>query len=151
MWAAIKKAINSSIGTSDFQPLDKMILGQKSLVASDNVYQVIKATRFSLTPADSAALNLFQLNCTASFKLKFRARYYNYESSLGIYKNGTLYTSVSLAYSSGFQTYISDAIIASKNDIISIKPYNSSGNGSVVIEEIDLCADIIDGSLLTLL
>lgn len=39
-WAQIKKAINSTLGTKDFKPLNELILGERSLVSSDNVFLV---------------------------------------------------------------------------------------------------------------
>ena len=37
-WAQIKLALNSSLGTKEFKPLDELIKGQKTLIASDNLY-----------------------------------------------------------------------------------------------------------------
>lgn len=41
LWGAIKKTLNSTLGTADFKPLDKIIEGQRTLAASDSVIQVI--------------------------------------------------------------------------------------------------------------
>lgn len=41
VWAEIKHAVNSSLGTSDFKPLNEIILQTKDLAASDTVYKVI--------------------------------------------------------------------------------------------------------------
>ncbi len=41
LWASIKKTLNSTLGTSDFQPLDKIITGQRTLAASDSVLNVV--------------------------------------------------------------------------------------------------------------
>lgn len=38
VWKEIGKALNSTLGTSKFQSLDKMIMGSKGLVESDNLY-----------------------------------------------------------------------------------------------------------------
>lgn len=38
LWAGIKHALNSTLGTEDFKPLDKFIIEQKKLVASDDIY-----------------------------------------------------------------------------------------------------------------
>lgn len=40
-WSGIKHAINSTLGTSEFQPLDKIIDGQRTLAASDSVLNVV--------------------------------------------------------------------------------------------------------------
>lgn len=41
LWTGIKHALNSTLGTENFQPLDKIIEGQRTLAASDNVIRVI--------------------------------------------------------------------------------------------------------------
>lgn len=48
-WAGIKHAINSTLGTADFKPLDKIIEGQRTLAASDSVIRVLKATETRIT------------------------------------------------------------------------------------------------------
>ena len=40
-WADIKYALNSTLGTSEFQSLDKIIKGQKTFVANDNILAVL--------------------------------------------------------------------------------------------------------------
>lgn len=40
-WSGIKHALNSTLGTADFQPLDKIIKSQKNLVADDASYYAI--------------------------------------------------------------------------------------------------------------
>lgn len=39
MWAGIKHALNSTLGTSNFKPLDQLIAEERDLVASDNLYK----------------------------------------------------------------------------------------------------------------
>ena len=39
IWAGIKHALNSTLGTSDFKPLDKLIIEQEKMVASDELYE----------------------------------------------------------------------------------------------------------------
>lgn len=41
IWSGIKHALNSTLGTEEFQPLDQIIKGQKILIANDNVIAVI--------------------------------------------------------------------------------------------------------------
>lgn len=42
LWAEVKRTLNSTLGTTDFKPLDKIIEGQRTLAASDSVIQVIQ-------------------------------------------------------------------------------------------------------------
>ena len=52
-WTGIKRAINSTLGTSSFKPLDKIIKdvvdGQRTLAASDSVIKVINSTPSSIS------------------------------------------------------------------------------------------------------
>lgn len=48
MWTGIKHAINSTLGTADFKPLDKIIEGQRTLAASDSVIQVVLSSTTSI-------------------------------------------------------------------------------------------------------
>lgn len=41
IWAGIKHALNSTLGTSDFKPLDQLIIGERAFVASDTAYSVM--------------------------------------------------------------------------------------------------------------
>lgn len=43
IWAGIKHALNSTLGTDDFIPLDKMISNQMRMVESDEVYSYLES------------------------------------------------------------------------------------------------------------
>lgn len=45
LWAEVKRTLNSTLGTTDFKPLDKIIEGQRTLAASDSVIQVFELDR----------------------------------------------------------------------------------------------------------
>lgn len=45
LWAEVKRTLNSTLGTDDFKPLDKIIEGQRTLAASDSVIQVFELDR----------------------------------------------------------------------------------------------------------
>lgn len=100
-WAGIKYAINSTLGTSDFKPLDKMILGMRSLQASDNVYM-------TLSGFPSAAPNNGQTEIVShpqsitpytSGSLKFKVYYVTVQSG---YTSPELYFNV---YINGSRAY----------------------------------------------
>lgn len=45
IWAGIKHALNSTLGTDDFKPLDEIIRGQRTLAASDATIAVISGSQ----------------------------------------------------------------------------------------------------------
>lgn len=49
IWTGIKHALNSTLGTSGFKPLNEIIMGQKQFVASDNLFFDIGSAEFRVT------------------------------------------------------------------------------------------------------
>ena len=88
-WAGIKHALNSTLGTEDFIPLDKLIKGQRTLAASDATIAVLvnsttaitnQEVKYSFVPKTKGAVRII-------------ANGYNSSGSsnayIKIYKNGT--------------------------------------------------------------
>ncbi len=91
IWKEIKKALNSSLGTENFMPLDERIAYQKALQSSDDVY---------LNPIDNSAFKfsetletpVMQFLCPGTTKLRVASG--NVSNTYGLqvyfYKNGKL-------------------------------------------------------------
>ena len=47
IWAEIKHALNSTLGTTDFKPLNEIVMQTKDLAASDYLYKVINNNEVS--------------------------------------------------------------------------------------------------------
>ena len=146
--AITKFAINSTLGTNNFEPLDKMILGQKQLLASDNVYQIVKSDTVSVTNPETLNIDLFKLKINGSFKISVYAGASYNDGTVRILKNGVDITSISVGQTDG--NYASSVIIAERNDIFSVI-LSAGTNGSVNVYKISILADIIDGSAIELL
>ena len=43
LWAGIKYALNSTLGTNDFEPLNELFFKNKALNASENLYYTIQS------------------------------------------------------------------------------------------------------------
>ena len=99
IWAGIQHALNSTLGTKDFKSLDQMILGMRSLQASDNVYMtlsgfpsaspdggqtVIVSHPQSITPYTSGSLK-FKVYYVTS-----HSGYYSPVVKFSVYINGSL-------------------------------------------------------------
>lgn len=153
-WSGIKYALNSTLGTSDFESLDKIIKGQKSLVASDNLYCVVSTEYIYTAKGVNKEKTLFKLKADGSFKFSFSAYIdTSYDASIYLVKNGIQTTSsplVKVDDTSGYATYFSGIVSANKNDIIGIMLQPRSGN-RLFINEISIYADIIDNSALEIL
>ena len=146
--AITKYAINSTLGTNNFEPLDKMIIGQKQLLASDNVYQIVKSDTVSVTNPETLNIDLFKLKMNGSFKISVYAGASSNNGTVRILKNGVDITSISVGQTDG--NYASSVIIAERNDIFSVI-LSAGTNGSLYVYTISILADIIDGSAIELL
>lgn len=146
--AITKYAINSTLGTNNFEPLDKMIIGQKQLLASDNVYQIVKSDTVSVTNPATLNIDLFKLKINGSFKINVYAGASSNNATVRILKNGVDITSISVGQTDG--NYASSVIIAERNDIFSVI-LSAGTNGGLYVYTISILADIIDGSAIELL
>ena len=151
--AITRYAVNSTLGTSDFKPLDQIITGQKRLVASENLYcPVYGYTYFRSDEVTSPkVIDLFRFkHVNGSFKLKLNAKRSGGACDISFLKNGQLVKKITL--STSFHDDYTNAVYASKGDIISIKIEFTTGSYSeATINNINLCADVIDTSAIELL
>lgn len=149
-WSSIKHAINSTIGTSEFKPLDEIIKGQKSLVVSDNIYCTLLSTSKSADSTNTEVeLCSFQMNGDGSFKFKCYASYSQYSGSVIVYRNNVATEYISIEKNTGSYIY-SDTIKAEKNDVIRLTVKRGSG-GSSGCKEVYMCADMVDNSVIEII
>ena len=52
IWKEIKYALNKSLGTKDFKPLDELIIQQTKMVVSDDVYETFEDWEFAVPPEE---------------------------------------------------------------------------------------------------
>lgn len=67
-WVGIKRALNSTLGTKKFKPLDQIISEEKDLVASDNLYQYFFAGTRENVPVNED-LFVFKSNRNGSIRI----------------------------------------------------------------------------------
>lgn len=148
-WPKIKKAINSTLGTEEFQPLDEIILGSKGLKASDNFYARVLSTLTSGTYNNPLTIsNWLIMNWAGSFKLKAYGRGYNYTGKLDIQKNGATVSSIN--FDSGQYGECESIVISfNKGDIIGLVFTSTGKNGTTEVQYIDMYADVTDLSAFT--
>ena len=57
IWKEIKYALNKSLGTKDFKPLDELIIQQTKMVVSDEVYESFKKFEFKVPAGEGITMN----------------------------------------------------------------------------------------------
>ena len=148
--AITKYAINSTLGTEDFESIDQMILGSKGLKASDNFYTRL-LTQITVDSKETFdKTNWFEMKWSGTFKLNINCDYNRTSGQIRILKNG------SLLYAFGAPDtkptdYFIDSISVTKGDIIGIIVKGEGSNGITTINYIDMYADIIDLSAFKML
>lgn len=150
-WPKIKKAINSTLGTEEFQPLDEIILGSKGLKASDNFYARVLSTVTSGSYGSPLTIsNWLTMNWTGSFKLKVSAYYNRGNGIIHVQKNGSTISTVTVT-SSDYGEYETGLISFNKGDIIGLilTGASSSNSASAIVQYIDMYADVTDLSAFT--
>lgn len=123
LWGAIKRTLNSTVGTKKIIPIDEQIASLKTLYASDNLYLTIEGSGATVsdegdenTVKSTKSITLLQsgsikLKCAISRTSGKRRAYFK------IYKNGNLYQTF-LSSSSDPMDAITDAIYLNRNDIL---------------------------------
>lgn len=109
IWAGIKHALNSTLGTADFKPLDELLLekiaeivGGKSLAASNTIYKVVSSTAVSLNggtgdgPEYTKIGNSFTVNCNGSIRVIISV-----SGGGDLYKNALQYFYITTSVPSG--------------------------------------------------
>ena len=157
IWTGIKHALNSTLGTSDFQSIDKMILGSKGLVESDNLYlntginESFTATLQSNEVKILKTSSTIKINWNGSIRLDFVASTNQSSSNrtyVKIYKNDSDIYSQAI----GFAFNGSTSIVVRKGDVIKIGFLLQLGNVAeaqsfnVSVTDVKIYADLIDTS-----
>ena len=155
-WTGIKHALNSTVGTREFQPLDKIIKGQRTLAPADSVLAVIssgsikadnsenkKISGASFTPFTSGAVRLF-FHCegTASSSYPETPEIHIYEDGISV---GSVKGDV---FTSGFSVdvYGDFAIKVGKKYEFYLDNDNYASH-NLTYSNIKINGTIIDGSL----
>lgn len=146
--AIAKYALNSTIGTDEFEPLDKIIKGQKSIIASERpLAMLLVESAKSYKNGDIIAT--FTANTNGTAKLYAERAYSNYKTaSICATINGINYGRISLSTNT-YEDVFGDPFSVKKGDIVNIT-ISKDGLDYVKVKNLTLCADIIDGSLITI-
>lgn len=140
-WAKIKKAINSTLGTKDFKPLDKLILGEKRFVAqSDIVLHSFISGETKLTDYFISDKFVSKLNGTLLLKIggsgggSTSYTYRIYENGVEIYKSGYVDMNNKL------KTHYLNVVAGNKYHIHVTENYS----GTTYLTTLQLCGMVMD-------
>jgi hypothetical protein len=164
IWAEIKHALNSTLGTSEFQPLDKLIRYEgKSLIPSSNVFKTVSAETLSVTitngSTSSPSVNIGSIRSKIGGTVTVRANmditYGQNTTTYGkvsVYVNNVLKTTVTLTKATDTLTTsgLPTALVSFQaNDVISFKLSGSSSwevtnSTTITCRNVSILADTVD-------
>lgn len=154
-WSGIKHALNSTLGTADFQPLDKIIKSQKNLVADDAPYytifvgsEAVKVPSGSgnvITYTDLPYKIKMKTNGSCRIKVKIKKSASDRATYFQVLVNGVLQSSVNS--STDDLTEVSTDIVFDYGNIISFSIGGYRGT-SPTYNNLKICGTVVDTSLI---
>ena len=144
-WSKVKKALNSTLGTDEFKPLDKLIMGNKALKASDNFYsRVLDSYMDGDKDAPTIITNLLVMNWSGTCKFIVNAKEYNSSSdTVIILKNGVKVDSITFT-DYDYKEISSKVMSFKKGDVFGLQI-------EAPLNYVDIYADVTDLSAFTIL
>lgn len=155
IWAGIKYALNSTLGTSGFKSLDKLIIetvkeyNRYVLIPSEDVISEIDTQTVVSTTTLQEASSHFKMKTSGSFKIGMTwhtSSGSGYSRTLNIYKNSELIVTLTPnATGTDSVTYtVPNEIFCKEDDIISFAFKNNSSSANTwYIDTISMLADKI--------
>lgn len=163
-WSGIKHALNSTLGTSEFKPLDKLvqdyIKSQRTYAPSDSSLAILTINEIAAETDEKiisgASFTSFvngSLRVKAIFELRSTSMSSSTRCNFKIYKNGQLYKGATVSHikSDNSSEYATKELlidlpieIDSKYEF-SIHKTNGSSAG---LNELSLCGQVVDLSML---
>lgn len=148
-WAEIKNAVNSTVGTNNFKPLNEIIRGNWNLIESDKVY-ISEVPEYTSSSETYNISNSFRFKAPGTAKIRLKASYesnttYNFE----IYKNGAIYKTISQSGNdTAYKTTIQGTISFVENDLITFRLVKKKGIDSPSMSEIAVLCEAVYAPIL---
>lgn len=158
-WAGVKHALNSTLGTENFQSLDKMIVNQTRMVESNNLYaNLANIESSSTTPSEiirkESSIKMIRPGRAYLKGVCSRSRVQNITAKFEIFKNGSLIYSWNRNYGSGeLEESFNVLITFSAYDVIEFKTYmknfsDSSTSQTFKVKNLSINGDIVSNIFL---
>lgn len=150
MWGYIKKALNSTLGTDKFRPLDKLFLKDKALVASDDLYVIIdSAVSLEVNTTVKSTKKIKMLN-SGSVKIgavSSTPTKSDYYSCINVYLNDSDLDQLYFDHTENQSVFSETTINFSENDVITLE-YQSPQYQKCGFSNVALYGRIVDVSLI---
>lgn len=148
IWGEIKHALNSTLGTADFKPLNEIVMQTKDLAASDYLYKVInnnEVKKEHIPTGTWTTIATMTMHRNGSARIKFdmtsSVRYGGVKIAT---PSGSTYINASDETTAGWVSQ-SINISFSKGDTIQISIGNdSSRTPTISVKNMQLCAVELD-------
>lgn len=135
IWGEIKHALNSTLGTSDFKPLNEIVMQTKDLAASDYLYKVInnnEVSRKDIPTHSWVTIASLTMHRNGSARIKFDMRSNMDSGAVRISSpNGSVSINASSDTTAGWVTQ-SVNISFSKGDTIQISIGNDTSKSPMI-------------------
>lgn len=131
-WAEIKNAVNSTVGTKDFKPLNEIIRGNWNLIESERIY-ISETPAYTSSSGTYTISNSFKFKANGSARIRLILAYSaNATYTLEIYKNGNLYKSIARA-GDGANNNISiiESVTFKSEDLFTFRLVRTGGSTAV--------------------
>ena len=154
IWAEIKYALNSTLGTKDFKPLDEIIRGQKTFIASDDLIANIYPREISSDRNESVLVEgaTFTSHTSGAVRLSVQCAGNAASSSpeypgVNVYEDGVYYAK----FTAGRQASIYSLDISGDFIIKPNKTYtfylHAHKQFESTFSNFKICGTVVDGSL----
>ena len=155
MWSYIKKAINSTLGTNDFEPLNELFFKSKALNASENLYYTIQSESVKVEEGKTykipKSIKMYNSG-SITIKSNLESPYNRAYTYLRIYINNVLYKTLSSETTSPETTEVSTIVSFNAGDIITFEIFvdftSSSSTQYGKFSNLRICADMVDTSVM---
>ena len=166
LWAGIKYALNSTLGTDNFLPLDTLIKNQLTLYASDTPHRVLLPKFYHIVNPRMSKTSILPVKFTpinnGSCKIYFQFTHARYndtnsgcsmnDSEIRIYKNNSIMTTINSNIAAGLDSlypYTTEAFAFSAGDVFTFELYTVNGNSTyssrAQIEDLKILGSVAPG------
>lgn len=149
-WAEIKNAVNSTVGTNNFKPLNEIIRGNWNLIESDKVY-ISEVPEYTSSSETYNISNSFRFKAPGTAQIRLRASYestttYDFE----IYKNGAIYKTITKSGNDvASKIVILNTMISFvENDLITFRLVKKKGIDTPSMSEIAVLCEAVYAPIL---
>lgn len=151
MWGYIKKALNSTLGTDKFRPLDKLFLKDKALVASDDLYVIIDSAvslKANTTVKSTKKIKMLNSGSVKIGAVSSTPTKTNYDySSIKVYLNNSDLDRLYFDHTENASVFSETTINFSENDVITLE-YKSLIYQECDFSNVALYGRVVDVSLI---